>query len=339
MITLPLYASLLILIISGAIQSIVIPLATLYYKSLYFIIFMTSTQSLILFLLLFLIVKRNRRFELPREKIIIFWSGLFYALMSVSMVYSASPTRTPAVIQSTLNSLAIVPSVLLRKIFLKKKNHYNLWYIVPSLVLLILAIVLVIIPLSSHWSWIGLLWISLYAFGVLCRSSYSVFQERYFEQCEDTSVSTKLDLAFWSRIVQFFVFGAAFGLEYIIGNTHSPFKALRESLYQFINLGKGLGYLEGFIIAYIGMYLTALYVNSVSANFTMIASVISMPAVGIFFTVFPAFNPGIKYPWYIVAPSLGLAIIALFLWMNGEEKEDVIPKISRESETDYLLNF
>lgn len=106
--------------VTGSILNIIIPILTTQYESLYYILFVTSIEFLIIFGFLLLIFKKGKSLN-PPKKIIIFFSGLFNALMGIFGVYTSNPDRTPIVMQTIITGLAIIPSVILTKFLLKKK--------------------------------------------------------------------------------------------------------------------------------------------------------------------------------------------------------------------------
>lgn len=306
------------LIIFGASLPILTPLAAIYYQSVYFVVLMTSIQFTIIFLIAYLISIKGK---IPKinHKWTIFWSGFFSALMSLLKTYSSHPERTPPVMQSILAGISILPNVLFTKIILHKNVYYDKRFIIPSLILLFASLGISAIPLSDNWNNMTILWISLYLLGVASRSVYCVLQEKYMTDSQDASLNNKIVIMFYTRFVHMFVILPFFWLEYVIGYNDSPFHSLGDSFVVFFTKLKEAFILEGFIVSYLIFYIFSVYLNSMSSNYNMIASVAITPSVGIFFTIFDDLNPGIKYPIYIVIPGLVCSVGSIILWLIGEK--------------------
>lgn len=308
------------LIIFGAVLPILIPLAAIYYESVYFIVLMTSIQFTIIFAIAYFSVHKMKP-HLPNHKMTIFLSGVFSAAMSLFKVYASHPERTPPVMQSILAGLAIVPNVIFTKVILKKNVVYVKKFIIPSLILLAASLGISVIPLTSSWDPMSILWITLYLIGVVARSLYCIMQEKYLTDSKDGSVKNKVTIMFYTRVVHMVVILPFFWLEYVIGYTNAPFTALGNSFVEFFTKLREGWMLEGFILAYLVFYVFSVYLNSISSNYNMVASVAINPAVGIFFTIFESLNPGIKYPWYIVVPALICSVGSIILWIIGEKSK------------------
>ena len=239
---------------------------------------MTSIQFTIIFGIAYLVVHKMKP-HLPDHKMTIFWSGVFSAGMSLFKVYASHPERTPPVMQSILAGLAILPNVIFTKVILKKNVVYVKKFIIPSLILLIASIGISVIPLTSNWNPMSILWICMYLIGMVCRSLYCVMQEKYLTDSKDVSVKNKITIMFYTRVVHIVVIIPFFWLEYVIGYTNTPFAALGNSFVEFFTKVREGWMLEGFILAYLTFYIFSVYLNSVSSNYNMIASVAIGPAV------------------------------------------------------------
>jgi len=334
------------IIVTGSTQSIIIPLATLWFTSLYFIVLLTSLEFTVIFGIIYLILRKGKP-GIPKEKMTIFLSGVFNAAMGICGIYSANPKRTPPVMQSVLNALGIIPSVIFTKYILKKKVRYILWLVIPSLILLLTSVGISSVPLfTTHTSHshvkpvngtkvdphhppnipdaipyviLTILWIGLYLFSIFSRSFYNIMQERYLIKTADGSLLNKITLVFYTRFIQLFLVLTFFWLEFIIGYDNNPTVEFHDSFMEFFTNWKHFLLLQGFIGAYMLLYIFSVYLNSISTNYNMVAIIIINPAVAIFFTVFSSLNPGIKYPWYIVGPSLVCSILSVILWIFGEK--------------------
>ena len=91
-------------IITGSIQHITIPLMAAKIPSLYFLVLLIATEGLILYitiLLSFTIYYRSNVFIIENKPLFLtIGSGITSGLMSICLLYSANPERTPVVIQS-----------------------------------------------------------------------------------------------------------------------------------------------------------------------------------------------------------------------------------------------
>lgn len=306
------------LIVFGASLPILTPLATIYYESVYFVVLMTSIQFTLIFLIPYLVVTKGR-VEIPRLKWTVFWSGFFSATMSLFKTYSSHPERTPPVMQSILAGISILPNVLFTKVILKKNVHYDKRFIIPSLILLFASLGISVIPLTDEWTNWTIFWIGLYLLGVSSRSVYCVLQEKYMMDTQDITLKNKITIMFYTRLVHLFVILPFFWLEYVIGYGNSPFTSLGNSFVTFFSKIKEAFILEGFILSYVVFYIFSVYLNSMSSNYNMIASVAITPSVGIFFTIFADLNPGVSYPIYIVIPGLVCSVASIILWLIGEK--------------------
>jgi hypothetical protein len=219
--------------------------------------------------------------------------------------------------------------------------HYDKRFIIPSLILLFASLGISAIPLSDNWTNMTILWLSLYLLGVISRSIYCVFQEKYMTDSQDASLTNKIAIMFYTRFVHMFVILPFFWLEYVIGYNNSPIQSLGNSFLIFFTKIKEAFILEGFIVSYLIFYIFSVYLNSMSSNYNMIASVAITPSVGIFFTIFDDLNPGIKYPIYIVIPGLVCSVGSIILWLLGEKViregyEEMIDKGIKDSENSEL---
>lgn len=307
--------------INGGFQSIIIPILDTHYPSIYFILSTSSFQFCFAFGIIYLIIVR-KGVGLPPKKLTVFGAGLFNGLMSVSLIYASKPTRTPVVLQSILSGLVILPTVVLTKLFLKKKVRYNCFFSVTSIICLIVSLGISTIPLIKTWTWGGLGWICVYIFGTFCRSAFNVLQERYFIETDDTSLKNKIVNVFYIRLTHFIIVALSFWMEYAIGykdiKDHGPIQIFVESVKVFITKPIYMGLLEAFVVSYILLYMLGVYLNTISTNYNMITAVAATPANAVFFAIFPKLNPGIQYPPIIFVPSLIFAMISIALWIKGE---------------------
>ena len=323
------------IIVSSSCMGMRIPYINTKVDSIFYIPFLTSIEFIAIYGLWYLYL--NKGFSIPQYPKLIIKIGFFSTIMSVTMVYASNPTRTPAVIQSILVATCIIPSVVATKLILNKKVTYKFWYIIPSVLLLIISVSLSIIPITSSWSKMAIIWILIYFSGVVARSVYNVYQEKYMRESKQLDWKTKVEVAFYGRLVQFLFLLPCFGLEYWIGyDPKHPWDAFKEDFIESFTKGKYMGLLQLYMGAYIIMYIMSIHLNSISTNYNMILVVATNPVVGLFYTLFPQFNPGIQYPiWIVITTMIGISI-SVFLWFMGEKhekKEDsvMVPLLDKES--------
>jgi len=316
--------------VKSAVQGITIPIILTYYTSMNFIMTITSIQFLIVFGIAYFVLTRGKIIIPAEKKLLIFLSGLFTGLMSLCMTYSANPSRTPIMLQAILASLPILPSVLLRKLFLKKLTIYKKRLIIPSVILLIISVGFSTIPLDGSWDAKGAVWSLMYAAGIVFQSAYNVMQEKYITETGDYSLLNKITIIFGSRIVEILTLISLFWLDYFIGYGLNPFTAYFDSMKVFAFDYKAALLFEGFVLAYIIAYVMGIYLNTISSNYNMIVPAVANPLVAIFFTVFSYLNIGIQYPLWVVIPSICMSTAGMVLWILGE-KQDTTQFVDRDT--------
>lgn len=323
-------AGLVVLIsIKNAGQGILVPIIAQTYESFNFVLITYSVQFILFFGAIYLYLN-NWRFRKPNHLKIIIVSGVFMALMALLMLYAANPNRTPIIFQVVLASMPILPSFFLRKKFIKKFTVYDYKYIIPSFVLIGVSIVLCVIPVAADFHARDIIWIIMFATGILCLSSYNVAQEKYLTDTRDSSINNKIGLIFYSKLVELLIIISFSWLELLIGNESNPIHAFEMSAIKYITNLKAFLFLEGFVLAYLVAFFLSVYLNSISSNYNMLTVVISNPLVAIFFTVFREFDTGIKYPLYIIIPAICLNIGSIMLWIKGERKKEDYESIEDE---------
>ena len=260
-----LYISLVI--IFGAMQLVVIPLSAEIYVSIYFLILMVCAQFAVISFFAMLFTNRFR-IRIPNEKLTVFLCGLFGALMTIFYVYSADPNRTQPVMQIILMGLRIIPSVVFTKIILEqKKNKYEIKFILPSMLFLLISIGLTMIPLRSSFSIDSIIWIGMFLTSVIFAALYSIYQEKYIADTRDDSTPNKMVLIFWTRLIQLIAIILCFWLEFVIGHkTHHPFNAFMDSCNQFLKISKNFVVLELGIVAYLISYVASTYLLIISVK-------------------------------------------------------------------------
>ncbi len=306
-------------VITGAIQSILMPIIVTYYESLYFVMLISSLIFLIVFNIVFLIMTNCKPFCPNKLKILVF-SGIFNALSAILLIYCANPDRTPIVIQAILAGTIILPSVGFTRYILRKKIQYDKRYIVPSVIFLLVSVGISLIPLYSTWTPMAGVWILIFFTGVVFRSAFSILQEKYIIDTKDYTLLNKIVIVCFSRWSQLVVVISFYWLEFVIGNTHNPNSAFENSVTSFFTDDEAFWLVFGFIVAYLLSYVFAVYLNSISTNYNMILSIIINPITISFFKIFSQFNRGENYPVYVIFLCIGTGTISVLLWIKGEDK-------------------
>ena len=311
-------------VICGSIEHISIPIVVTKYESLYFILIASSFHGTINFgIILLMISLYLKKFSFPKNIFTILCCSIINGLMSICFIYSANPQRTPVIIQSIFLGLAIFPTVIFRKLLLRKTTNYNLWFIIPSTILLLVSIGIAIIPLILEWGTIKFNWIIGYLFAIMLLSLDNIMQEKYITDTKDESIQNKLTLAFYTSFFQVIVLLLFFWVEYVFGYTDQPVLSFLESVKSIFTSFENPIILELFIIDCLILYLFSIVLNAYSTNFNMILTNLTNQSVAIFFSIFPHLNNGLRAPIYITIPSLCFNIISVILWINGEKNENV----------------
>lgn len=315
--TIELTVSALAVWISSAAMGVITPLLTVHYSHMYFAILLMSGQLVIIFFIAMLILK----FPRPRELRLLGIVGFLNAIMSVSMLYASRPDRTPVVLQAILPGTSIITSVTLTRYVLAKPVKYNFYYIVPSSILLIIAILMpfiymFVIEHEAHSNDVKfhvsqILWILLYVFGVSVRTASNIMQEKYMRETKDPSTANKVSLSFYTRIVSVIVISAFFWIDGL--------HALKQDGDTFIHDREALLLLESWVALYAVLYVASVYLNGISTNYNTVIGTAANPMVAIFFTIFSKLNPGIQYPLWITVPSLVASVTSALLWMQGDK--------------------
>ena len=322
----------LIVAILSAVMGIMAPIVIMTFSSDYFVTFMITLELFILFGLAWIFVVKDKSF--PQKWKLILDLGISNAFMALFILYSSDPTRTPPVMQSTLTALTVVPAVLMRYcVFGKEHVYFDKVLNVVSIILLVASVAIAGYPLASdieHVDLMSIIWSVVYLVGICILTWYNVSQEKYVRLTETEYINTtdreKLDnkiiLSFFSRIPMLIIVICAFGVEYVLvlNNETSPLLRFNESFYEaFTQLKSGL-ILQGFVLTYFVLFFSAIYLNAISTSYHMILTVISNPAVALFFTIFPSLNPGIQYPLWVTISSLILSISSVLFWIAGESQ-------------------
>jgi hypothetical protein len=308
------------------------PLVIMIFPSNYFVTFTITFELFVFFAFVWIFVVKDKSF--PQKWKLILELGISNAFMAIFILYSSDPTRTPPVMQSTLTALTVIPAVLMRYcVFGKEYVYFDKVLNVISIILLVASVVVAGYPMADdirHIDLMSIVWSAVYLIGICVLTWYNVTQEKYVRQTETKYINTtfreKLDnkiiLSFFSRIPMLIIVMFSFGVEYllVLDNETSPLVRFNESFYQaFTQLESGL-ILQGFIITYFVLFFSAIYLNAISTSYHMILTVISNPAVALFFTIFPSLNPGIQYHLWVTISSLVLSVSSVICWIAGESQ-------------------
>lgn len=288
---------------------------------------MINIEFIVIFGITFLVVRRNNVHKIYtiKQNLIIVATGIFNAIMAITMIYSAGEERTPVVMQTIIAGMPIIPAVLFRKLFLNKQVIYEKKYIVPSLILLLTSLTISVIPFFRSFNVKQMIWIMIYITGICFQSGYNVMQEKYITETNDSSLFNKVRLIIFSQLVELVVIISCCWLDKYFGNTPDPLQSFCDS---FVLLGTEYKFFllfHSFILAYMISYILSINLNAISTNYNMITPAISNSLVALFFTIFAQFNIGIRYPFYIIIPCICLSITSIILWIKGERNTDYVP--------------
>ena len=318
-------------IITGSIQHITIPLMAAKIPSLYFLVLLIATEGLILYitiLLSFTIYYRSNVFIIENKPLFLtIGSGITSGLMSICLLYSANPERTPVVIQSIFLGTAIIPSIIFTKVILQKYVQYDLKYAILSLIFLLVSIGISIIPLfqtENKFSPRNIGWIIMYSSGIVLYSLYNIIQEKYIIDTADTTFQKKIRFALYSGIFQVLTVICLFWIDLLLGynNNLKEFgNTFIQSFFElFDNFVTSL-LIQLFIFDCLVLFIISIYLNEISTNYNMILTNLTNQSVALFFTIFPALNTGIKYPLSITMLSMLCNIISVMIWIKSEPQK------------------
>ena len=312
------------IIIFGSIKAITIPIFVSIYPSILFLLIIISTQFILIYGLIFVIKYSHLHYPINKSYPITF-SGISLGFATICLAYSSNPAHTPIIIQSIFQTLIIIPSVIFTKLILKKNINYHLPYILLSLMLLGLSTIISMTPLilydnndlniinalhnNTYYSDIknNFFWITVYFFGIIFLSLSNIFQEKYFMITDDKSIANISRLLTFTNITQLLVFIIFCWIELFLGNYNTLYGAsiaFYESLIIFITIFSKSFIIELFVIVSVMTYYFSAYLNTISTNYNMLLINIINQLVPIFFLIFPQFNNGIKFPFYIILLSL-----------------------------------
>jgi hypothetical protein len=311
-------------------RMIIIIILTSSISSIYFLLISTVFQTLIIYSLLYLLVKKyftisiHYLFESWDLQKLLLYSAISTTFVNICIIYASNPSRTPIIIQTMLLGTSIIPAVLLSKYFLKKESEYHKVYISLSVICLLATLILSIIPVVQNLYWNTLPWIFLFFFGVMCICFYNVLVEKYFTilnlSLDVTSqpLYHKIQFRFYVTIFQFLFLLSCFWFEIFLGYGNEPWQNFLDTCGEFFSGTKTTLLIEISMLLYNLHILLILYLNSISSKYNMIIEIINNPVINVFFLLFPELNSGLQYPIYIVVPCLFTAILSVVLWIKGD---------------------
>ncbi len=313
------------IIITGSIEHVTIPLFSTMYPSTYFVLLMTSIEGLFVFGIAFATtLKINDNFSnfKPDNLLLLIGTGISNAIMSLCLLYAANPARTPVLIQSVFLGLAIFPSIIFTKYILDKNVNYIWHWILISIIFLSASIMCATIPTIQNGNFNNgnVAWIFVYICGIILLSLTNILQEKYTILTCNT-FENKIKLAFYSGFFQVITVTSLCWIDLYFGysdNANDAFKNFTSSgIIFFTDLPKFF-MIQLFVFDCLALFLLSIYLNTISTNYNMILTNLTNQSVALFFTIFPQFNNGIHVSPVFVIISLLFNIIAVVLWIRGE---------------------
>jgi hypothetical protein len=308
------------IIITASVEHVTIPILTTTFPSMYFIVTTSTIQGCINFGLINLYLNDWKIKKPKKEHIItIIKAGSFDALMSLSFIYSANPSRTPIIFQSILLGLTIIPSVLMTRYILKKQVEYKKKFIIPSILCLIISIIIAIVPMISASQLSSRsYWIIGYIVAVFFLAISNIMQEKYAIDTNDSSLKNRMCLAFYTSLTQLIILICLCWIDQFLGYNTNSFAMYAESFFMFFSTFANWFTLELLIFDCLLLYFLTIWLNSMSTNYNMILTNLTNQSVAIFFSVFSSLNTGYKHPPYITIVCLLLNCLSVCLWVKGE---------------------
>eukprot|EP01130_Rhizamoeba_saxonica_P009170 TRINITY_DN3728_c0_g1_i1.p1 TRINITY_DN3728_c0_g1~~TRINITY_DN3728_c0_g1_i1.p1 ORF type:complete len:286 (+),score=34.32 TRINITY_DN3728_c0_g1_i1:427-1284(+) len=271
-----------------------------------------------------------------------FTIGLLDAVNGILIVYASKPTRTPPVLQAIFVNMMLFFSLPATKFLIKSKKNivYCSFYPVASIICLLYGVLMLLLPTfisivngeGMMFENSQIIWCVVFILGVVPGALYNVLQEKFLERRKnETYRDIKADIfmmLFWGCFFQLIVILACFWTDIIQGFGFS------DDFTSFItNLDKSLLCLFGgcettwryfliFDIGYLISYLCQATLNMESANYGIIAVMLSSPVVGIVGVIFPdEWNQGDITTLYTAIPSLFGILVGTLFWKYWERKD------------------
>jgi hypothetical protein len=332
------------IVLCNASFSILTPILSVYYQSLYFLLSWIIFEIVLLLLLLFFILLKwtqSKPLTLTKHHhVLIIFSGFVSAVMNLSQTYSANPDRAPIFIQILLSGFSIILTMTLKRIYIKQSTVYNIKYICLSLFFLAVTISLSIYPLIQSFQLSQFLWILLYMFSILSLCSFAILQEKiYLLNSTDTKIGILKNIMnvvyinVYCRSVNLAVQLCSIWIEYILGyQTDNVINNIVNSFNMFIQLKSPFILLQVFVPLQVLGFISIVYVSCKSSTYNITVQSLSTPFVLLFFKVFSQFNTGKTYEWYIIIAILITSLLTTGLWLKGETLKENEESIDEKSE-------
>lgn len=322
------------IVVFGSASHISLPLVVSTYPSVFFVLFMCSIESIIIYGIILLGTRYFNQseyydlfvgdwFNFKQYYKIIIPTGISNSLMSILMMYSANPVRTPVVIQSVFLGLAVLSSIFFSRFLLNKRVQYHWGFTTTSILFLFGSVGIAIVPLVMDTYDFTIMWSMMFMFGVFSYSLTNVLQEKFIRDTSNNTFDNKIYLAFYSSLFQFatiilFSWSDLFiGYDDVYSNS-TTWESFTESFQVMKSEPVAFFLLQLFISLWCTLFVLALFLNAISTNYTMILTNMTNQSVALFFIIFPHLNHGIKYPLYITLTSLGTSFASVILWVNAE---------------------
>lgn len=329
-------------LIFGSIQHITIPLFVNVFESLYFLLLITSLEGCILYTTLYCITLKivGGIGQLSWfNGMTLMMIGIIDALFCVCFIYGANPERTPVIFQSIFLGLAIVPSAIFTRLLLKKEVKYCPYYIMGSMLALVISITVACIPIYQEGvgEWY---WSVMYLIGIILMSLSNVLQEKYMIDTGDGSFVNKLRLASYTGIAQlvsvFCLVWVDLFIGYDAGNTYNATGAFVESVEVFFTDIKTNLIIQFFIVVCLVSFVLSIYLNEISTNYNMILTNLTNQSVALFFVFFPELNHGVKNSLFNTLISVICSCASVYFWFKGETQ---VPKKDEKIELNSYGTF
>lgn len=331
----------LAIVIFGSASHISLPLVVVAYPSVLFVIIICSVEGLIIYGIFRFVYGGMGFINLLKHDLALFIihyktiiaTGVSNTFMTMLMMYSANPTRTPVLIQSVFLGLAIISSIFFSKIFLYRKAIYNYPYAILSILYLMGSVAIAIVPLATSPAFkreiFKVEWIFMFMFGVFMYSLTNILQEKFICDVNNNEnvisnnniFNTKAFIAFYSSIFQFISIILFSWIDIFLGyeiENKTQFELFIQGFTTMFTNANSCILLQIFVLLWFLLFVLALFLNEISTNYTMILTNITNQSVALFFIIFPQFNNGIKYPLFITLSSLATSLISVLFWIKAE---------------------
>lgn len=303
------------IIVTSSIQGILIPKIVSSFQSMYLLLLIIAGIFAILLTIIHGIFVRQP--YKPKYFEYVVYIAMFNTFESVAMIYSANPSRTPILIQTILVGIVILPTAFLTRYYLQKQVVYKQHLIIPSIIFLIASLVISSLPLYSEWHWMSILWISLYAFGVVSISFYNIMQEKSMIVEDRHDATHKLSIITYAAVLKFLFIIPLFPVEWLF--LDDPLSSALSDIEVFKT---NWMIVIGFCVTYTVTCILAVNLNSLSTNMNMISSTMVNIIVMTYYSIFPPAN-SVRYPLLIIIACMILNVHSIVFWHFGETRSEL----------------